>query len=90
MVREGIDPLLQAEEVSTEIIHLEWQMAGAKPRELITDGFLDSAADAGLEVVLWNDNRQEVLRELLQLQVLGICSDQRNCWYLFQKTSIQR
>ncbi len=76
MVREGIDPLLQAKEASTEIIHLEWQMAGAKPRELITDGFFDRAADVGLEVVLWNDKRQEVLRELLQLPVLGICSDQ--------------
>ena len=52
-----------------------WEKAHPKPQQLIKPELLKDANNSGLEVILWHEERPEILNELLVLPVLGICSD---------------
>ena len=76
LIPKGHDPFLLALETGANIIHPCWENASPTPQELITPELLIRAQEIGLEMVLWHEERPAVLEEILQLPVLGICSNQ--------------
>lgn len=75
LVPTGEDPFFLAQTSGADIIHPSWENARDKPQELITPELLSRTRESGFEMVLWHEERPEVLRDLLGLPVLGICSD---------------
>lgn len=75
LVPAGKNPFVMANSSKAEIIHLCWKKADPEPQNLVTPELLNQANESGLEVVLWDEERQEILEDLLKLPVLGICSD---------------
>lgn len=76
LVRLGDDPFICAEQSGADIVHLCWEKGGARPQDLVTGGLLREAQRRGLGVVLWHEERGDVLADLLELPVLGICTNQ--------------
>lgn len=75
LVRVGHDPHVAGDEASADILHLCWERAGPTPQNLVTPQLLACAFADGREVVLWHEERPEVLAQLQALPVLGICTD---------------
>lgn len=75
LVPSGIDPFLAAEESGADITHLCWRDAGPQPHKLVTSDLLSKAHSLGLSVVLWHEERREVLDGLADHSFLAICSD---------------
>jgi glycerophosphoryl diester phosphodiesterase len=76
LIQKGHDPFLLALETGANIIHPCWENASPTPQELITQELLIRAQETGLEIVLWHEERPAVLEKIIQLPVLGICSNQ--------------
>lgn len=76
LVRLGDDPFARAAEAGADMIHLCWERGGDRPQDLVTPDLLDTARSRGLDVVLWHEERPDILADLLRLPVLGICTDQ--------------
>ena len=76
LIPNGHDPFALAEATGANIIHPAWENASPNPQDLITSELLERAKKKGLEIVLWHEERSEVLENILQLPILGICSDQ--------------
>lgn len=76
LVRPGEDPFQRAEATQADIIHLCWEHASTRPQDLVTPELIAEAQRRGLGIALWHEERPEVLRDLLTLPVLGICTDQ--------------
>ena len=75
LVPMGRDPFVMAESSKAEIIHLCWKHASPEPFSLVTTELLKKAKESDLEVILWDEDRPKIVQELIQLPVLGICSD---------------
>lgn len=75
LIRAGGDPFALAERSGADIIHLCWENASPRPQDLVTPSLLQEARSAGLEVVLWHEERTEVIADIVAMPVLGICSD---------------
>ena len=75
LVRIGEDPFACAAATGAEIIHLCWERASDAPDRLVTPELLARAARERLAVVIWHEERRDVLDRLVRLPVLGICSD---------------
>ena len=76
LVPLGADPHGAADAAGADIIHLCWERGGERPQDLVTADVLDRARRAGREIVLWHEERPPIIRDLVDLPVLGICSDQ--------------
>jgi len=76
LVPLGADPHLAGDAAGADIIHLCWERGGERPQDLVTADLLDRTRRAGREIVLWHEERQPIIRDLVDLPVLGICSDQ--------------
>ena len=75
MVPKGAGPFEAAAKSNAKIIHLCWESASARPQDLVTPELLSRAQDMGLDIVLWHEERPDVLEDILKLPVLGICSN---------------
>lgn len=75
LIRAGGDPFALAERSGADIIHLCWENASPRPQDLVTPALLQKARSAGLEVVLWHEERPEIIADIVAMPVLGICSD---------------
>ena len=75
LVRVGEDPFACAAATGATIIHLCWERASDAPDRLVTPELLETAAREGLAVVLWHEERRDVIERLVRMPVLGICSD---------------
>ena len=75
LVPIGQDPFVMAESSKAEIIHLCWKHASPEPNKLVTNELLKKAKESNLEIILWDEERPKIVQELIQLPVLGICSD---------------
>ena len=64
-----------ADRAGADIIHLCWERAGPRPQDLITSDLIATAQRAKRQIVLWHEERREIISEIVQLPVLGICSD---------------
>lgn len=76
LVPLGADPFERAAQSGAGIIHLCWERGGERPQDLVTQELLAQAADQGLGIVLWHEERKAVLDDLFKLPVLGICTNQ--------------
>ncbi|HKI74218.1 MAG TPA: glycerophosphodiester phosphodiesterase, partial [Pseudomonadales bacterium] len=75
LVRAHGDPFAMAERSGADMIHLCWENAAPSPQELVTGELLRRAVEQGLHIVLWHEERPDVLADLVEMPVLGICSD---------------
>jgi glycerophosphoryl diester phosphodiesterase len=75
LVRVGHDPHALGDSAGADILHLCWERAGARPQDLVTPALLQRAFGAGREIVLWHEERPEILVDIMVMPVLGICTD---------------
>lgn len=76
LVPVGADPFALAEFAGADLVHLCWEQAGERPQDLVTPTLIEEARRRNLEIVLWHEERPAVISDLLELPVLGICSDE--------------
>lgn len=77
LVPLGADPFQRAETSGADIVHPCWERGGGdRPQDQLTSNLLAEAAARGLGLVLWHDERPDVLVDLVRLPVLGICTNQ--------------
>jgi glycerophosphoryl diester phosphodiesterase len=76
LVPLGEDPFERAAQSGADIIHLCWEKGGDRPQDLVTNALLDCARGHDLGVVLWHEERKGVLDAIMDLPVLGICTNQ--------------
>ncbi|MBT3267326.1 glycerophosphodiester phosphodiesterase [Candidatus Poribacteria bacterium] len=72
--RWDIDFVELAEEANADCIQFGWERHAA-PHTLLTDDVFRRAREAGLEVMLWHEERPEVIRELEGLPIYGVCGN---------------
>ena len=75
LIRIGHDPHLLRRESGADILHLCWEKASDTPQEFVTEELIEKAFSDGKEIVLWHEERSDVLKDIMALPVLGICTD---------------
>lgn len=73
LVPAQADPLAWAGAASPDIMHICWRNAAARPGGLLTEALLERLAE--YQIVLWDEDRPEIVDNLLGKPVMGICSD---------------
>ena len=69
-----IDFVAYAEEAQADCIQFGWERHPA-PHTLLTPGLFRRAEEADLKVILWHEERPEVIRELNELPIYGVCGN---------------
>jgi glycerophosphoryl diester phosphodiesterase len=75
LVRLGDDPLAAADQAGADIVHLCWERGGERPQDLVTPSLIAAICESGRQIVLWHEERLEIIADLVKFPVLGICSD---------------
>ena len=75
LVRVGADPHALADQARADIMHLCWERAGPRPQDLVTTALIERARRGGRQIVLWHEERADIIADIITLPVLGICSD---------------
>lgn len=75
LVPEGRDPFAMADDTHADIIHLCWEHAGDRPQDLVKPALLEEAQRRDLAVVLWHEERLDIIQDILTLPVLGCCTN---------------
>lgn len=75
LVRVGHDPHALADRAGADIMHLCWENAGPRPQDLVDAALIAKARNAGRGIVLWHEERPAIIADLVNLPVLGICTD---------------
>lgn len=75
LVALGDDPIKQAERARADAIHLCWERASDRPDSLLTPELMTKARASGLPVILWHEERPEVIRAIMEMDVAAVCSD---------------
>ncbi|VAW21507.1 Glycerophosphoryl diester phosphodiesterase [hydrothermal vent metagenome] len=73
LVPVNADPLEYLRGVAVDIVHICWRNASPAPDQLLSDDLLKSLDE--YQIVLWDEDRLEVLKGLWDKKVMGICSD---------------
>jgi glycerophosphoryl diester phosphodiesterase len=71
----GADATAAADLAGADIVHLCWEGGGDRPQDLVTKTLIEETERAGRHLVLWHEERPAVIADLVDLPVLGICSD---------------
>jgi glycerophosphoryl diester phosphodiesterase len=61
--------------VEADFVHLCWERASPTPHELLTPAMIATIRQYGLGIILWHEERPAELRELVKLDVDGICTN---------------
>ena len=61
--------------VGATYAHLCWERRGPNPAELLTVGLLGRLRQAGLGIILWHEERPDVIASLRGLPVDGVCGN---------------
>lgn len=61
--------------VEADYIHPCWEHASPTPHKLLTPALIAGIRQRGLGIILWHEERPAELRELVKLDVDGICTD---------------
>ena len=72
--RWDIDFVALAAEAKADCIQFGWERHEA-PHTLLTDDVFRQADDAGLHVMLWHEERPDVIRALDDLPIYGLCGN---------------
>lgn len=78
------DPHALADRAGANIIHLCWENAGPRPQDLVSDDLIARAHRDGRQIVLWHEERTDIIADVIKLPVLGICSDRPQMLRPFQ------
>ncbi len=73
LVPAGADPRAHAQAARPDIVHICWRKASGTPGRLLTDTLMHDLA--GYQIILWDEDRPEVVEDILDKPVMGICSD---------------
>jgi glycerophosphoryl diester phosphodiesterase len=75
LVRAGHDPHALADRTGADIMHLCWENAGPRPQDLVDAVLIAKATNANRGIVLWHEERPDIIADIIGLPVLGICTD---------------
>jgi len=75
LVPAGAEPFEWLNGLEVEIIHPCWRDASDAPHLLLTDDLLAKFRAHGQQVVIWHEDRAEVLDGLWDKPIMGICSN---------------
>ncbi|HTN63395.1 MAG TPA: glycerophosphodiester phosphodiesterase [Devosia sp.] len=75
LVRAGHDPHALADRAGADIIHLCWENAGPRPQDLVDAALIAKARSANRGIVLWHEERPDIIADIVTLPVLGICTN---------------
>ncbi|WP_316860021.1 glycerophosphodiester phosphodiesterase family protein [uncultured Cohaesibacter sp.] len=75
LARLGDDPFEMARHAKADIIHPCWERASERPDSLLTDELFEQAKQEKLPIVLWHEERPDVIKTVMKMDVLGVCSD---------------
>nr|WP_321456594.1 glycerophosphodiester phosphodiesterase [uncultured Cohaesibacter sp.] len=75
LIANGYDPFEVAKVARADIIHLCWERASDRPDTLLTPSLMSRAEEEALPIVLWHEERPVVIREIMQKNVIGVCSN---------------
>jgi len=73
LVPAGVEPLQYLNGFRADIVHLCWRDAAAAPDKLLSDELVQSLGQ--YQIVLWDEDRIEIVDALLDKPVMGICSN---------------
>ncbi len=69
-----VDPVQLARSLNADFVHPCWERF-ERPQQFLTQDWLAAVRDAGLGVMIWHEHRPDVIRDLYQLGIYGICAD---------------
>ncbi|WP_180898866.1 glycerophosphodiester phosphodiesterase [Martelella soudanensis] len=75
LVGMGKDPMALAEEAGADLVHLCWEKDGPRPQDKVTVELRDSIFRSQRQIVLWHEERADILKDMIDLPVLGICTN---------------
>jgi glycerophosphoryl diester phosphodiesterase len=61
--------------VEADYVHPCWENASPTPHKLLTPAMISDIRQSGLGLIVWHEERPAELRELVKLDVDGICTD---------------
>jgi glycerophosphoryl diester phosphodiesterase len=61
--------------VEADYVHPCWEHASPTPHKLLTPALIASIRQRGLGIILWHEERPAELRELVKMDVDGICTN---------------
>jgi glycerophosphoryl diester phosphodiesterase len=61
--------------IEADYVHPCWEKASPTPHELLTPELISDIRQRGLGIVLWHEERPSELRELVKLDIDGICTN---------------
>ena len=64
-----------ASAIEADYVHPCWEKASPTPHKLLTPAMIATIRQPGLGIILWHEERQSELRELVKLDVDGICTN---------------
>ena len=75
LVRVGEDPFMAAADTGADIVHLCWERASVRPTASSHRSLSRARRAKGSLMVIWHEERRDVLDRLVTLPVIGICTD---------------
>ncbi|HFD39568.1 MAG TPA: glycerophosphodiester phosphodiesterase [Anaerolineae bacterium] len=73
--QDRADLLDHALSLGADFVHPCWERASATPHKLLTSAWIAALRRRGLGIILWHEERPAELRELIKLDVDGICTN---------------
>ncbi len=73
LVPIGADPLEYLHGTAADIVHICWRHASERPDLLLTGDLMQRLR--GHQIILWDEDRIEILENLLDKPIMGICSN---------------
>jgi glycerophosphoryl diester phosphodiesterase len=61
--------------IQVDYVHPCWERASPMPHKLLTPAMIAHIRQQGLGIIVWHEERPSELRELVKLDVDGICTD---------------
>jgi glycerophosphoryl diester phosphodiesterase len=62
-------------ELATRYLHPCWERAAPAPHRLLDPEFLEAVRRAGKGLIIWQEDREEELEQLVRLRPAGICTN---------------
>ena len=69
-----VEPVMLGRSLNADFVHPCWERMES-PQQYLTPQWLSDVRDAGLGVMIWSEHRPEVIRDLHELGIYGICAD---------------
>ena len=75
LVGMGRDPMALAQKAGADLVHLCWEKDGSRPQDKVTAELCDRIFRSQRQIVLWHEERADILKDMIDLPVLGICTN---------------